>query len=442
MHPHKFRPPVGAHEKTAFTTAKPPYQGNRGPRPPVPQEPPRNLAPAIRLKNFRHLLAVIGEDDLAVALDLTLHRVKELGDGVNFSNETTHHIETILGLASGFLDQVNPTLTDADVQRIKAMEPIEEDDEPTPVVKAAPAPQVAQATPSVQESPAVVVPAAVEPTLAASSVTTPVETQTAKETPMTLTQATATHEVHAQAAMPVSAEDALREVRRMNLLALTSRPGSKTALSRLTGLSPANISHRLHGNKIFDLDTANFFCEKLSLPMGWFETPKTPEDVPAQTLTMLSNKDIPMAESPVAANKAPRAARKPRAVTPPTPAPTKAQVSLSSASLGKPAAPAVAAPAPVVAAPVAPAAPVATAPATVVKAPKAAPAPVAARPAAPVVAPVMAAPGFTAQEALAAEAGAVGPIAEALVRILAAKSRAGSLTEERALQLLVEIAAL
>lgn len=394
MYP-KFRPQPGAHERSAFIQ---PRQPNfRGPRPAGPAEPPKNLASALRVKNFRHLLEVAGEEQLAVALDITMHRIRELGEGVNFSSETTHHIETTLGLTSGFMDQVNPTLTAEDIQRLKSAPKQEDSAESVP-----PQPPTPEPTPSV------------------SLVVNTVQKEAPVARPKKQDSRTPADAGASAPASAAHAEEGLRDTRRLNLLALTAQPGSKSQLARLTGLSAANISHRLHGNKIFDKETADFFCQRLNLPENWFELPRTAADVPDATKAILGAQGgAPRAAAPKA--RGPRKSKTSIVAT----APTKgeaAKVSMSAAALGKPTAPV----------------------AGKSLAAKASPTPMLAK-AGPVVAapaPARAPAATLTQEALEGENVVVGPIAEALVRTLAAKSRNGALSEDRALQLLVEIAAL
>ncbi len=399
MHP-KFRPQPGAHERSAFIQ---PRQPNfRGPRPVGPAEPPKNLASALRVKNFRQLLEVAGEEQLAVALDITLHRIRELGEGLNFSSETTHHIETTLGLTSGFMDQVNPTLTDEDIQRLKSA-PKQEDPAESP-----PTPPTTPQLPTSESNPSV------------SLVVNTVQKEAPVARPKKQDSRTPADAGASAPAGAANAEEGLRETRRLNLLALTAQPGSKSQLARLTGLSAANISHRLHGNKIFDKETAEFFCQRLSLPENWFESPRTASDVPEATRALLGAQGgAPRSAAPKA--RGPRKSKTSIVAT----APTKgeaAKVSMSAAALGK-------SPAPTAVKPVSE---------------KPASTPALAR-ATPGVAPTGAVrlPAATpTQEALEGDNVVVGPIAEALVRTLASKSRSGALSEDRALQLLVEIAAL
>jgi hypothetical protein len=322
-----------------------------------------------------------------------------------------YHIENTLGLQSGFIDQVNPQLTAEDILRLNSpqVEPKHEElSVPIPV----PVPQKAPVTTVSSQAPL-------------SSTT--LETSMPKKAPTPAQQEIATPTAAVAALSP---EEQLREIRRSNLQLLTTRPGTKTQLGRLTGLSAANVSHRLHGNKIFDYETSLFFGETLGLPQGWFETPQSEETIPADTMQMLLDKSSQAMPSQVNAKPVVRrkAVSAPAAAIPTGLAPTRAAqatLSLSGAALGRTAAPVVA---PVVA----PATVARVEPAPVARvAPAPAPAPVAE--ASPVVRAAAPAPKF-------APTGKLGPIVEALMQTLALKAKDGKLTEERALQMLVDAA--
>jgi hypothetical protein len=231
----------------------------------------------------------------------------------------------------------------------------------------------------------------------------------------------------------LSEEESLREVRRQNLLLLTQLPGTKTQLGRLTGLSAANVSHRLHGNKIFDRATADLFSEKLGLPENWFETPQSPESLPQVALEKLLDKNSVPFESKLVAKPVVAAKPKPgpalRNLVPPNLAPARqvaqGTLNLSSSALGRTAH----VPPPEVAA--TPFAAVAAAPS-----PTPAPAPAPVRAASPVV---HAAP-LASRPAPLEPTGVLGPIVLALMRTLELKAQEGRLSEEHALQLLVDVA--
>lgn len=90
-----------------------------------------------------------------------------------------------------------------------------------------------------------------------------------------------------------TAELDLETVRCKNMRRLTGPFGAKTQLAQITGLSRGNISHRLHGKKIFDTETAVMFCKALRLPEDWLDVPRRDRDIPAQTVELLKWEDRP-----------------------------------------------------------------------------------------------------------------------------------------------------
>lgn len=462
-------------------TSSPKGKGYKtGHRPHHPQGTAKDVAPIIRVKNFRMLHKMAGEDQLGVILGVSHQRLEELLAGQNFSEETAYHIETTLGLPSGFFDLLNPILSKEQVERLRQFK--EQEQEPVsaashtlsltrshaadavpataPTVAlpqaAAPAPDAASVSAAAASPAPVVAPQPVAAAPAAASVgfslslakplpgvTIRKKTRrnvTAMTSPVLESAQAVANPQQPAAKVPrgvVTAEEAQQRVIRTNNLAmLTSGPGSKKQLCLLTGLTAANISHRLHGNKIFDRETGDFFCERLELPLGWFETPHTPAEVPARALELLGSSQAALtAPEPGAPAQAPKVASRVRV---PAQAPAAPLVPATAKNKPAKAAPlAAVAPAPVEQAA---AAPVAVAPALAPAAlervaPAAAPTPAAA----PVAAAPAAAPAFAALPSSAAESS---PVADALVKTLLKKVREGRLTEEKALSMLVEVMAL
>lgn len=72
----------------------------------------------------------------------------------------------------------------------------------------------------------------------------------------------------------------VENIRRANLHVLTSHNGSKAKLGVVMDLSGSNMAHRLHGKKRLDTVEANRFTERLGLPAGWLDTPRSEDDIP------------------------------------------------------------------------------------------------------------------------------------------------------------------
>jgi hypothetical protein len=80
----------------------------------------------------------------------------------------------------------------------------------------------------------------------------------------------------------------IENIRRANLHVLTSRNGSKARLGVVMELSGSNMAHRLHGKKRMGTVEANRFTERLGLPVGWLDTPRSEAEIPASVSHMLA----------------------------------------------------------------------------------------------------------------------------------------------------------
>lgn len=345
-------------------------------------------------------------------LGVPMGRLKEMLEGVNIGDEMSFHVEASLMLPSGFLDKHSVELTDDEIARLKSP-PGDESPEEQPgsssqiLVIEHPAP--VSSTEPANAGPASSAPAE----LSSTSPQTPQEPdmpRTAKNPP---------------AAPDLSSEEGvMREVRRANFAVLTEPKGAKSRLGVLTGLSPANISHRAHGHKHFDKETGQFFGEKLGLPLDWFEAPRTAADIPDAAMRLLTG-DTPITSAPqrtqprtqskttptkpASAPLAPTKAQKAKAgAKPPKQVPQSAPTPLSTVSTSAPSSAA------------------AVTPQT--------PAP---RPAAPRSTPQLT-PIASHPAAVSAELEA-GPLVYAYLEVLKAKIREGRLTEDHAHTLLKEI---
>jgi hypothetical protein len=79
----------------------------------------------------------------------------------------------------------------------------------------------------------------------------------------------------------------VQTIRRANLHVLTTRNGSKVKLGALMGLTGSNMAHRLHGKKRMDDAEADRFTERLALPTGWLDTPRSEGDIPESVSRLL-----------------------------------------------------------------------------------------------------------------------------------------------------------
>jgi hypothetical protein len=273
------------------------------------------------------------------------------------------------------------------------------------------------------------------------------------------------------------------ELRRKNLVVLLEGKGAKSALARLISLSPASITSMVNGTKSLEKEFCATVAHGLGLPNNWFETERASGDVPEAVRKKLA----PMTRgtaAPAPAKKAAKAAAKkaaaasdstgdnsdgsddelPEANVPAEPAaPAAAPVAMpkqwpdgtskigkvrhltgTGAATASAAEPSTApAPAPEVAATAAAPEVAATPPARATR--SRAPAPHAAAPA-----PAASSPAAVVRELPASQAGdslpvavtgfviegGLPPIVEALIKTLAQKGRQGSLSEDRAFEIL------
>jgi hypothetical protein len=91
-------------------------------------------------------------------------------------------------------------------------------------------------------------------------------------------------------AQPSESRDprALAEIRRINLHTLTTHKGAKSQLGRLLEIGQSNMAHRLHGQKRMDDVEAQRVTDKLGLPSGWLDIPRELADVPEAVIRLLS----------------------------------------------------------------------------------------------------------------------------------------------------------
>jgi hypothetical protein len=69
---------------------------------------------------LKFLVDAVGAENIALGLDSSMTRVAELMRGERFTPETAFHMETTLGLPSGFFDQHHPALSPETIARLKA----------------------------------------------------------------------------------------------------------------------------------------------------------------------------------------------------------------------------------------------------------------------------------------------------------------------------------
>ncbi|MFP3647277.1 hypothetical protein [Paraburkholderia sp. SIMBA_054] len=268
-------------------------------RPPYVKAPPRDAAQTasiFKTRSFQFLVDAVGAENIAIALESNMTRVAELMKGERFTPETAFHMETTLGLPHGFFDQPNPALApetialkspldfiqiddgpDVESEALEPASALNVDQQPVPedsLSEEAQMPKkVAGGSPrAVRNSRSEM---AEQPEPRASLNASPSKDKASPETPQ-------------QQPLALSDSAEVENIRRANLHLLTSRNGSKVRLGVVMEMSGFNIADRLHGKKRMDSVEANRFTERLGLPVGWLDTPRSEAEIPESVSRMLT----------------------------------------------------------------------------------------------------------------------------------------------------------
>src|SRR6202166_4282404 len=261
-----------------------------------PTRDPAQTASIFKTRSFKLLVDVVGAENIALGLDSNLARVAELVNGERFTPETAFHIETTLGLPDGFFDQPNPVLTPEIIARLRSpLDFIHANAEPEAtyeqVLKPAPATQVNHHPTSTDRLPRE--PEMPKKTNGGSSRAV-AKSNTAAAKPATATppesapaKVKASSKSGAQQTLPLNDAATVENIRRNNLHVLTSRKGSKVRLAAVMEISNSNMDNRLYGQKRMDDAEANRFTERLGLPTGWLDVPRSVTDIPESVSDLL-----------------------------------------------------------------------------------------------------------------------------------------------------------
>ncbi|WP_321949355.1 hypothetical protein [Paraburkholderia sp. J10-1] len=260
----------------------------------APAQDAAQTASIFKTRSFQFLVDTVGAENIAIALESSMTRVAELLKGERFTPETAFHMETTLGLPHGFFDQPNPGLTAETIARLKSpLDLIQADDgpdatsealEPASALTVDPQPSLKNRLSEEAQMPRKATggtPRAVKnhPGVAAGAQTPRKSSRAKDRTPPETTQ---------QQSLALNDGADVENIRRANLHVLTSRNGSKARLGVVMDLSGSNMAHRLHGKKRLDAVEANRFTERLGLPAGWLDTPRSEADIPASVSRMLA----------------------------------------------------------------------------------------------------------------------------------------------------------
>lgn len=213
---------------------------------------------AIRLSNLKKIQrAFKDEDKLAIALELSPLRVRELLAGAPITAEMAMHIEDELHLAGGWLSNpasvyVAPPARRSDVQS----EPEPSAQETGGQRAKGPSKQAGGAKLSLPTRPAAPKAASAAVKKTPAPPTGPVVTKKASRKP-------------APAPVVVS-DESMQQIRKMNLLLLTEQKGEKAALSRTLGVDQSLISLKL-GSRPLTRDFCSSVEKAYELEEGWMD---------------------------------------------------------------------------------------------------------------------------------------------------------------------------
>nr|WP_321167031.1 hypothetical protein [Caballeronia cordobensis] len=245
---------------------------------------------------MKFLVDAVGAENIALALDSSMTRIAELMRGERFTPETAFHMETTLGLPSGFFDQHHPALSPETIARLKAPLEFVHTDE---IVDEGDI-DAALLLPSVQKPSLLVSSLSKDTTMPSKSskeASGAPKTRAQKASAQTSGQAaragdtSKAHRSHQAAGRKQALPDGgatVERIRQANLHVLTTRNGSKVKLGAVLGLSGSNMAHRLHGKKRMDDAEAERFTAGLGLPAGWLDTPRAEADIPESVAQLLA----------------------------------------------------------------------------------------------------------------------------------------------------------
>jgi hypothetical protein len=295
-----------------------------------PTRDPAQTASIFKTHSFKLLVDAVGAENIALGLDSNLTRVAELVNGERFTPETAFHIETTLGLPDGFFDQPNPVLMPETIERLRSpldfihvnAEPestYEQVSKPAPVTQANHPPTLIDRLPREPEMPKKT--NGGSPRAIAKTNTTAAKPATATPLKSAPAKVKASSKSGAQQTLPLNDVAALENIRRANLHVLTSRKGSKVRLGAVMEISDSNMANRFYGQKRMNDAEANRFTERLGLPIGWLDVPRSVTDIPDSVSDLL----VPPSRRPASDQQELPSAIKPKTTAAKKPASTKAK---------------------------------------------------------------------------------------------------------------------
>jgi hypothetical protein len=267
----------------------------------APAQDSAQTASIFKTRSFQFLVNAVGAENIALGLDSSMTRVAELMKGERFTPETAFHMETTLGLPHGFFDQPHPLLTPETIARLKSpLDFVQTDEEVYEVGQAesemrGPAPTLnvgQQPSLEVRSSEEVEMPK--KPAAGLPGASKNIEREKDKQPSRDASlkgapsKSRASQKSTQQHVLPLNDSADVESIRRANLHVLTTRNGSKVRLGVVMALSGSNMAHRLHGKKRMDDAEASRFTERLGLPVGWLDTPRSEAEIPESVSRLLT----------------------------------------------------------------------------------------------------------------------------------------------------------
>ncbi|MGF7001548.1 hypothetical protein [Paraburkholderia sp. GAS32] len=267
---------------------------------PYVKAPPRDSAPTasiFKTRSFQFLVDAVGAENIALGLESNMTRVAELMKGERFTPETAFHMETTLGLPHGFFDQPNPALAAETIARLKSpldfvrtvdeSEVVPETPEPASAVKGGQQPFPKDSLFEETQMPKRATGGSPRAVMNSRS------EMAEQPKPHALRKGSSSKdrtspEMARQQPLALDDSAVVGNIRRANLHVLTARNGSKARLGVVMAMSGSNMAHRLYGKKRMDSVEANRFTERLGLPTGWLDTPRSEAEIPESVSRLLT----------------------------------------------------------------------------------------------------------------------------------------------------------
>ncbi|MFM0631657.1 hypothetical protein [Paraburkholderia xenovorans] len=263
----------------------------------APAQDSAQTASIFKTRSFQFLVDTVGAENIALGLGSNMARVAELTKGERFTPETAFHMETTLGLPHGFFDQPNPALAAETIARLKSpLDFVQTDDEPDVVSETPMPPSVLDGgqQPFIEDS--------LSGEAQMPKKTTGGSPRAVRNTRNQVTEPPVPHAPRKgspskdrtspgtiqQQALALDDSGDVDKIRRANLHVLTGRKGSKARLGVVMAMSESNMAHRLYGKKRLDGVEANRFTERLGLPAGWLDTPRSEAEIPDAVSRLLT----------------------------------------------------------------------------------------------------------------------------------------------------------